>query len=145
MATPIAAGTVVFTKASFGSIEPEASRPLLGICESAEAPVDPGDPPTNVVVAWEDGTRTEYVASIGLFQLQPASGPSLLGTVMQYDNPQTPLPNPGARLTGPVVMHGQIFDEAGDAINPPGDSVVLKTPLGYLALPTQFFAALPSA
>lgn len=145
MAAPIAAGTVVFTKASYGSIEAEGPRPLLGICESATAPVNPGDPPTNVVVAWEDGTRTTYVAAIGLLQLQAMAGPSVLGTVMHYNNPAVPLLNPGARLSGPVVLQGQVFEANGAVFGVAGDSVVLETPLGAFTFSILALAAAPSA
>jgi hypothetical protein len=124
---------VVFATAAFGSVTPETDRPLLGICESATAPVGPGDPPTNVVVDWENGTRTTHVSGIGLVQLGAATQASLLGTVMQY---VAGLPNPGSRLRGPCVLQGDVLSASGAALA--GELVVLKTPLGYLGFPSAY-------
>lgn len=148
MGSPIAAGSVVMARSSFSSFELVARRPLLGRCESATPPVGPGDPPTDVVVAWEDGTRVEYPSAQGLVSSTPPTTPSLLGTVVQFGGTLLPIPilEAGTRLRGPVVMQSQLFEANGDPLTGPDSEVVtMKTRFGYSSFLAAGFTAVPNA
>lgn len=149
MGSPIAAGSVVVTKGSLTVFELVARRPLLGVCESA-TPGAPGDPPTNVIVAWEDGTRVTYPVAEALASMVAPSVASLLGTVMQFGGPAVPLPvfGAGGRIRGPVVMHAEYFAADGDPLIGPGEEnqvLTVKTELGYASYPRVGFVAVPNA
>lgn len=137
----IAAGSVVSTAVLL--LEGETLRPeiLLGACESATGPVNPGDPPTNVVVAWQDGTRQTYAVAEGiLVQLVPPSAPSLLGSIMSIA--AGVIPNAGGRSVGPVILHVSVGDASGGSF---AELLVARTKLGILILPPAAVQILPNA
>lgn len=149
MGSPIAAGSVVAVKSNLSGFELSARRPLLGICESAVAGVPPA-PPTNVVIAWEDGTRVTYPDAKGLISAAAPTDPSLLGTVVQFGGTLVPFPILGAgnRIRGPVVMHSEYFDANGDPFVGPGEQnqvLTVKTELGYVSFPRPGFNVVPNA
>lgn len=148
MATPIAAGSVVTPRASLTAFELAYRRPLLGVCAHATAPGAPGDPPTNVVVAWEDGTFATYNDASGLIQQTAPSAPSLLGTVMQAASGLGVFINSGTRTRGPVVAHAAYFEPNGDPLggDPSQNEVAtVKTPLGYMSFPVGALVSPPGA
>jgi phage baseplate assembly protein gpV len=150
MASPIAAGSVVVPLAAIqASVEAHAVL-KFGICESAVAPVNPGDPPTNVVVDWSDGTSVTYPVALGLLQVQGPTGDSILGSVVAYNQAVVMggLPNPGSRVRGPVVFDGNVFQANGDpflAFGPSNEWVVFLTKIGYVAIPRSVVSVLPAA
>ena len=131
--TPIAAGSVVVAQSSFAPIEFEADRLKLGVCESAVPPVAPTDFPTNVVIAWEDGTRTVYATTDGrvLLQVAPPATSSLLSSYVAINSGLAPL-NVAGRYGGIVIGHFSVADERG-AGN--GEVVMVRTPVGVTVLP----------
>jgi hypothetical protein len=135
-------------KASLGGFELEARRPLLGVCESAVAGIAPA-PPTNVVVAWEDGTRVTYPVATGLASAVAPSSPSLLGAVVQFGLGVIPVPLFGAgnRVRGPVVMHAEFFEANGDPLGSPtqNELVTFKTQLGYAGFIRAGLDVVPNA
>lgn len=145
MADPIAAGTVVIATASLSGFELINRRPLLGVCESATPPGGPGDPPTDVVVAWEDGTRETYAIARGLLSIAAPSAASLLGTVMQFALTTPPFLEAGTRLRGPVVLHANAFEANGDPLSGGGEVVTIQTRFGYAGFPASGLVAVPGA
>lgn len=146
MADPIAAGSVVVAAATLIGFELVTSRPLLGVCESATPPGAPGDPPTTVVVAWEDGTRVTYPIAAGLLSLGAPTSASLLGTVMQFALTNPPFLQAGTRLRGPVVLHANYFEPNGDPISGGENEVAtVKTKFGYFGFPVTGLVAVPGA
>jgi len=145
MADPIEAGSVVIAKASLSGFELIGRRPLLGVCEDATPPGSPGDPPTNVVVAWEDGSRETYGAAGGLLSLGPPSSASLLGTVMQFIATTPPILEAGTRLRGPVVLHAEAFQANGDPLSGGNEVATLRTRFGYTSFAVTGLVAVPSA
>lgn len=144
MAAPIAAGTIVTTKSALSGFELENRRPIIGRCESAIAGA-PGSPPTDVVVAWEDGTRETYAVAIGLASVGLPSSASLLGTVMQFLPTTPPLFEAGTRLRGPVVMHAEYFEANGDPLVGSNEVATLKTRFGYASVPVVGLVPVPGA
>ena len=131
--TPIAAGSVVVAGSSFAPIEFEADRLKLGVCESAVSPVGPTDPPTDVVIAWEDGTRTVYATTYGnvLLQVAPPATPSLLSSYVAVNPALAPL-NVAGRYGGIVIGHFLVADQSGTNN---GEFVMVRTPVGVTVLP----------
>jgi hypothetical protein len=139
--TPIAAGSVVVAAASLIFVEFEAARLKLGVCESAVAPVGPGNSPTNVVIAWEDGTRTTYAASAdALLQVAPPATPSLLSSYAAL-NPAALSVNQAGRYGGIVVAHFAFA--LPDGTDQP-EIVLLRTSAGLTALPTPAISLDPN-
>lgn len=151
MGSPIAAGSVIVVQATLSGFELAQRRPLLGICESAVAGVPPA-PPTNVVVAWEDGTRVTYPDAKALASVVNPGVASLLGSVVQLGGEGTLVPFPilgaGNRVRGPVVMHAEYFQANGDPVVGPGEQnqvLTVKTPLGFVSFPRPGFNVVPNA
>lgn len=137
----LAAGSFVVPAADIAAAIIQTSLPLFGIVESTAG----GSPPTDVVVAWENGTRVSYAVSqtgggTPLLAVVAASGvsPSLLGRVVD----PTALPNPGLRLRGLVVA--QFL-----AQNPDGTDIVevtlIQCSAGFYAIPTADVTPILSA
>lgn len=138
MGTPISAGDTVCAAASVqflaGGVVLHATAVQFGRIESAVDAVDPTDPPTAVVVAWANGSRTTY-AVVGEGATSVLYG--FLGTVPQsrignfvQPTAASGIPNPGGRVQGPVVQQFGLQDPAGTDV---GSVSVVKTPLGFLA------------
>jgi len=144
----IAAGDIVFLAAAV--LGPPASfviheeAPELGVVESVGA----GSPPTDVVVVWQDGRRTQYDAvgsgATSLLYRVGSLAPDTILIIGFVAQPKTGsgIPNPGSRLQGPVVQQYGLEDPTGSAV---GEVVVIDTPLGFLAIATTDAAVLPSA
>ncbi len=127
----IIAGTTVIAAAAVQPYIQHAQLPIYGVCESA---TDPGGvlPPTAVVVDFEDGTRTTYAVSAGvLLQADAPINASALGRTAAF---QSPVPNPGSRVQGPVCVHIAVLDAAG-VWSAPSDFLVVQTPLGFMTIP----------
>lgn len=125
----IAAGSNVMVVASIIPSLFRDAPPVWGVCESA---TDPGgvDPPTSVVVDFEDGTRVTYASSDGLSQALGPSEPSAVGKTASFI---APFPNPGSRTQGPVVAHFGFANAQGTSSA--ADWLVVRTPIGYLTVP----------
>lgn len=139
----IAAGSIVIPSGALGVFETAPRPPMCGVCASAVPPAGPGLAPTNVVVAWEDGTTVSYAESANaLTQLLPPTTPSLLGSRATYNAAaMTAIPAPGSRAVGPVILHGGVTDAAGNS--PVTEFVTVRTPLGFLGLPLSLTQVLP--
>jgi hypothetical protein len=127
---------------TLGSVVIHAERPQFGVTESL---VD-GPPPTNVVVTWADGTRTQYAtsgtgATAVLYQVGP-SATYIIGSVVA-PTAASGIPNPGGRLQGPVAMQFACLDPGTDAVV--AEFVVVETPIGYLVADLSQVAVMPSA
>jgi hypothetical protein len=136
MASAIAAGSLVAPIITLATGFVQTPFYKVGVCESAVA----GPPPTNVVVAWEDGTRETFASAVGLIQLLPPVTPSLLGAYGTYADGT--LPHPGGRLAGPVVAHVLAADASGVEQS---EIVVIPSPQGFLAIPVSAFTVQAAA
>lgn len=134
---------IVLTAASVlgptGEFVVHETRPKLGTVESLTS----GTPPTDVIVVYEDGSRTEYpavndgAASV-LYVVAGLSNPPIVGAVVQSKTG----PNPGGLLQGPVVQQVGLEDPSGNAV---GEVVVVQTPTGFLVIPTSDARVVASA
>ena len=143
------AGDVVATAASVvgpnGQFVLHETRPIFGFVESVGA----GSPPVDVVVVWPDGSRVEYdVVGSGatsvLFRLgpTPVTGPlPIIGFIAQ-PKLSAGIPNPGARLQGPILQQFGLEDPTGVVLR---EIIVIEAPAGFLVVDPADATILPSA
>lgn len=125
-----------------GDFISQRELPQFGFVES----LTPGPPPTAVTVVWSDGLPTLYAAvndgaASVLAHVVSAAQPILLNYVVQ-PVPGGSIPNPGGRLSGPVVQQYGLEDPSGTFID---EVVVVETPIGVLVLPYAAVVVVPNA
>lgn len=131
----IVAGSKVIVAGSITTVEQTATRPKIGVVESAAAG-PPGTAPVNVVVDWEDGTTTTYVVSDRvLYEVTPPTSPSKLGSYVQLDANVFPV-NRAGQYGGRVVMHFNLATAAGVAA---GEVLAVQTPRGFIVATAPAF------
>lgn len=121
------------TAASVQPALPHRTVPKVGICESTGP----------AVIAWVDGTRTEYTltgtgSTSVIYKLVPPTDPSFLGLVIRAVG----FPDAGARGQGLVISQYKLQDAAGTDIF---EVLVVKMAIGIQMIPLQYAIPLPAA